>query len=96
MGRGGRSWSGLWVLQVGGGRCRGCGEESIGQGGCGGGPWRGRPGPGGVGAGGEGGEVSAIAVQLVREGQIRQARAEELVRALGDERPSAHIGSDSR
>jgi hydroxymethylglutaryl-CoA reductase len=47
-------------------------------------------------AGAQGDEVSAIAVQLVREGQIRQARAEELVRALGDERPSAHIGSDSR
>lgn len=47
-------------------------------------------------AGAQGDEVNAIAVQLVREGQIRQARAEELVRALGDERPSAHSDSDSR
>ena len=41
-------------------------------------------------AGAQGDEVTAIAVQLVREGQIRQARAEELVRALGDRRSSAH------
>lgn len=32
-------------------------------------------------AGARGDEVAAIAVQLVREGQVRQARAEELVRA---------------
>ncbi|MFZ1707176.1 MAG: hypothetical protein WAW20_01150, partial [Anaerolineae bacterium] len=32
-------------------------------------------------AGAQGDEVAAIAVQLVREGQVRQARAEELVRA---------------
>jgi len=43
-------------------------------------------------AGAQGDEVTAIAVQLVREGQIRQARAEELVRAAS----AARMGSESR
>lgn len=43
-------------------------------------------------AGAQGDEVTAIAVQLVREGQIRQARAEELVRAAS----AARTGSESR
>ena len=47
-------------------------------------------------AGAQGDEVAAIATQLVREGQVRPARAQELVRALHDRRSATQIGSESR